>query len=115
MSSLKGFYKNINKLNSIYILQVKARDEAVRNDLKLLLREYVTVDEENPKSETNGKSDVKSDSKSDSKSDKKSESKDKTKEKEESKSKSDISKEEYGEKKDIIVDQIEKFRETQKK
>lgn len=66
-------------------------------------------------SETNGKSDVKSDSKSDSKSEKKSESKDKTKEKEESKSKSDISKEEYGEKKDIIVDQIEKFRETQKK
>ena len=96
-------------------MQVKARDEAVRNDLKLLLREYVTVDEENPKSETNGKSDVKSDSKSDSKSEKKSESKDKTKEKEESKSKSDISKEEYGEKKDIIVDQIEKFRETQKK
>ena len=95
----------------MYTLKVKARDEAVRNDLKLLLREYVTVDEENSKSETNGKSDVKSDSKSE----KKSESKDKTKEKEESKSKSDISKEEYGEKKDIIVDQIEKFRETQKK
>lgn len=100
--------------------QVKNRDEAVRTDLKHLLREYATdliVDDEEDEIVINEKPSKNSDEKRHShKSDTDRDSKKSSSGKGDSKSKGDdISKEDYGEKKDIIVDQIHQFRESQKR